>query len=114
MQYCCVTTFPIIKVFRTLRTGTGLCGGRSRKAGMPYVALIGNKTDLNHMRTVKPEKHSAFAEENDMYSYTMSAKTGDQVNACFYRIAADLAGVVLTKPEVQVAQQCVRAEHVHG
>ena len=82
------------------------------KSSMPYVALVGNKTDLNHMRTVKPEKHSAFAEENDMYSYTMSAKTGDQVNACFYRIAADLAGVVLTKPEAQVAQQCVRAEQV--
>ena len=25
------------------------------------------------------DKHTAFAEENDMFSYLMSAKTGDQV-----------------------------------
>ncbi len=69
--------------------------------------------DLNHLRAVKPEKHNQFADENDMYSYTMSAKTGDQVNACFYRIAADLAGVVLTKPEIEVAERVVRAEIVN-
>jgi hypothetical protein len=38
-----------------------------------------------------------------MYTYNVSAKTGDQVNAMFYRIAADLAGVVLSRPEVEVA-----------
>lgn len=31
----------------------------------------------------------------------MSAKTGDNVAQCFYRVAADLAGVVLTKPELE-------------
>ena len=33
---------------------------------MPRVTLIGNKTDLNHIRTVKVEKHNLFADENDM------------------------------------------------
>ena len=33
---------------------------------MPYVTLIGNKTDLNHMRAVKMDKHNQFAEENEM------------------------------------------------
>ena len=32
----------------------------------------------------------------------MSAKTGDNVLQCFYRVAADLAGVTLTKPEIEV------------
>merc|ERR1711865_1135336 len=79
------------------------------KGQKPYVALVGNKSDLQHMRAVKAEKHNQFADENDMYSYQMSAKTGDQVNSCFYRIAADLAGVVLTKPEIEVSAQVVAA-----
>jgi len=82
------------------------------KDPLPYVALIGNKTDKSHIRAVKPDKHNKFADENDMYSYFMSAKTGDNVSACFYRIAADLAGVVLTKPELEVATKVVRAEIV--
>ena len=69
--------------------------------------------DLNHLRTVKPEKHKQFAVENDMYQYTLSAKTGDNVNKCFYNIAADLAGVVLTKPEVEVTTSIVSAEIVN-
>ena len=43
----------------------------------------------------------------------MSAKTGDSVSSCFYRVAADLAGVVLTKPEMEVAAKVVRAEIVN-
>ena len=77
---------------------------------LPRVTLIGNKTDLNHLRTVKVEKHNQFADENEMFSCFMSAKTGDNVAQCFYRVAADLAGVVLTKPELEVTSKVVRAE----
>jgi len=80
---------------------------------MPRVTLIGNKTDLNHLRTVKVEKHNQFADENEMFSCFMSAKTGDNVSQCFYRVAADLAGVVLTKPEIEVASKVVKAEIVN-
>jgi hypothetical protein len=59
--------------------------------------------DLGHLRVVKPDKHNAFAEENDMFSFHLSAKTGDNVNSAFVRIAADLAGVVLSRPEIEVA-----------
>lgn len=55
-----------------------------------------------HMKTVKTSKHNKFAEENEFYSYVMSAKTGDNVAATFTRVAADLAGVVLTKAELDV------------
>ena len=61
--------------------------------------------DLNHMRAVRTEKHNQFASENGMSSYYMSAKTGDQVSACIHRIAADLAGVTLTRPDVEVCTE---------
>lgn len=80
---------------------------------LPYVALIGNKTDLNHMRAVKLDKHNGFADENDMYSYFLSAKSGDNVSAAFYRMAADWAGVVLTKPELETASKPVKAHIVN-
>jgi len=79
---------------------------------MPYVALVANKADLTHMRTVKPEKHNEFADANEMYSYFVSAKTGDNVSSTFYRVAADLAGVVLTRPEIEVATKVVQAQIV--
>mmetsp|Transcript_8170 Transcript_8170/g.17839 ORF Transcript_8170/g.17839 Transcript_8170/m.17839 type:complete len:233 (-) Transcript_8170:86-784(-) len=83
------------------------------KGPMPYVALMANKHDLSHIRAVKTEKHSQFADENDLYSYHVSARSGDQVHAAFYRIAADLAGVTLTKPEIEVAQKPTRAELIN-
>ena len=82
-------------------------------AEMPYVALVANKADLTHLRAVKPEKHNEFADANQMYSYFVSAKTGDNVKTTFYRIAADLAGVVLSKPEIEVVGNVVKAEIVN-
>ena len=79
------------------------------KAKMPYTALVGNKTDMSHLRAISRDKHNNFAEENDMYSYFVSAKTGDMVSSSFFRIAADLAGVVLTKPEMDVAVKPIQA-----
>mmetsp|Transcript_100219 Transcript_100219/g.283770 ORF Transcript_100219/g.283770 Transcript_100219/m.283770 type:complete len:234 (+) Transcript_100219:139-840(+) len=83
------------------------------KEPMPYMVLMANKHDLSHICTVKNEKHNQFADENDLYSYFVSAKTGDQVHPSFYRIAADLAGVTLTKPELEVAQKPTKAELVN-
>ena len=65
------------------------------------------------MRAVKLDKHNGFADENDMYSYFVSAKTGDNVNSAFHRIAADWAGVVLTKPEMEIAAKPVVANIVN-
>ncbi|ETW08773.1 hypothetical protein H310_01291 [Aphanomyces invadans] len=76
---------------------------------LPYIGLCGNKSDLNHLRTVKAAKHKQFADENDMKSYLLSAKTGDQVNSTFFQLAADLAGVIVTRPEVEVTSPAVKA-----
>ncbi|KAK7110992.1 ras-related protein Rab-28-like [Littorina saxatilis] len=83
-------------------------GGR-----VPHIALLGNKTDLEHMRTVKQDKHQKFAQEHGMTSYFVSAKTGDSVSLCFQRVAADILNIKLTKPEVEQQQRVVKAEVIH-
>lgn len=83
---------------------------------LPYIALIGNKStlvfllycdvrrvfmldvktivdDLRHMAAVKNTQHSKFADENSMVAFLMSAKNGDQVKHCFWKIAATLGNV---------------------
>ena len=99
--------------FQNLEDWYRLVQNTFRGQQMPRVTLIGNKTDLSHLRTVKVDKHNQFADENEMFSCFMSAKTGDNVSQCFYRVAADLAGVVLTKPELEVATKVVRAEIIN-
>ncbi len=69
------------------------------------MVLIGNKIDLIHMQAVKAEQHEKFAKDHELYSFYVSAKTGDQVNSCFYKIAADLAGIQITKPLIEVTQK---------
>ena len=36
--------------------------------------------DLEHMRSVKPDKHNKFVKEKGMQSYMISAKTGESVS----------------------------------
>jgi len=75
---------------------------------MPYVALVGNKFDLRHLTAVRIEQHNRFAEENEMSaSFLMSAKSGDQVLSTFHKIAASLAGVILSKSEAELLQSSV-------
>jgi len=76
---------------------------------MPYLGLVGNKMDLNHLRVVKAEKHSLLAVENSMNAFFVSAKSGDKVNSLFVKVAADLAGVTLSKAELEVAENVTTA-----
>lgn len=69
----------------------------------PSPTLFLCSVDLGHLRTVKMDKHMRFADEHNMYSYLVSAKTGDNVSSAFYRIAADLAGCALSKNELEGA-----------
>lgn len=79
----------------------------------PYIALMANKADLSHMRAVKIEKHDAFAEENALFGYNTSARSGENVQTSFFRIAADLAGVTLSRPELDVVQNPTKAEIIN-
>ena len=67
----------------------------------PHCVLVGNKLDLQHMRMVPVSSHNRFTDENDMFGYQLSAKSGDQVGGAFFRIAATLAGVPITKGELE-------------
>ncbi|XP_015200525.1 ras-related protein Rab-28 isoform X2 [Lepisosteus oculatus] len=73
----------------------------------PVVSLVGNKIDLEHMRTVKADKHQRFCQENGLISQFVSAKTGDS------RLAADILGIKLNKAEMEQSQGIVRAELVN-
>jgi len=96
--------------FQHLEDWLALVRRQFDKEMMPYLAVIANKHDLSHIRAVKSEKHNQFADENDMYSYHVSARTGDQVQSSFYRIAADLAGITLTKAEMDATLRPMKAE----
>ncbi len=60
------------------------------------------------MRAVKADKHAQFADDHQLYSYFVSAKSGDHVQQAFYRVAADLAGIVLTKNEIDQKAVSIR------
>ncbi|XP_072921097.1 ras-related protein Rab-28 isoform X1 [Hemitrygon akajei] len=79
----------------------------------PMVALVGNKIDLEHIRTVKTDKHQRFCQENNISGHFVSAKTGDSVFLCFQRFAADIIGIKLNKAEIEQSQHIVRAELVN-
>merc|ERR1711997_350410 len=78
----------------------------------PRYALVANKIDQEHMRVIKSERHHKFAQENGLLTYAMSAKSGEGVNLCFQKIAAELLGIRLTKAEQEHHQKVVRAEIV--
>ena len=50
--------------------------------------------DLKHLTAVRSAQHTKFAEENGMSSFLMSAKNGDQVKQTFWKISANLAGMI--------------------
>lgn len=79
-----------------------------KEGPVPYNALVGNKVDLTN-RQVKQDKHLAFATDHKMVPFLVSAKSGERVNSMFQRIAADLAGVQLSKAELEVVDRQVTA-----
>uniref|UniRef100_A0A671PEA6 Ras-related protein Rab-28-like n=1 Tax=Sinocyclocheilus anshuiensis TaxID=1608454 RepID=A0A671PEA6_9TELE len=79
----------------------------------PAISLIGNKIDLEHMRTVKMEKHQRFCQENGLISQFVSAKTGDSAFLCFQRLAAEMLGMKLNKAEMEQSQHVVKADIVN-
>jgi len=82
------------------------------KDNMPYCALVGNKMDLIHLRTVKDDKHVQYATDHGLHPYLISAKQGDGLTQSFYKIAADLAGIALSKAQLESAVRVVKADIV--
>jgi len=57
------------------------------------MALMANKQDLIHIRAVQQEKHNQFADENDLYTYCVSARTGDPVPMALLTITTLIAWI---------------------
>ena len=85
-----------------------LAGGERK----PSFALVANKIDQEHLRVIKSDRHHKFAQENSLLTYAVSSKTGEGVNLCMQKIAADLLGIRLSKQEQEQQQTVVRAEIV--
>lgn len=75
----------------------------------PHMALVGNKIDLQHQRTVRPDKHEKMCQDKSMSSHFVSAKSGDSVSLCFLRVAAEICGVKLSASELDQHRQVVAA-----
>lgn len=61
-----------------------------------FILSIYFVVDLEHMRTVKADKHQRFCQENGLGSFFVSAKTGDSVSCktMFYVYFAFLCLIV--------------------
>uniref|UniRef100_A0A6I8P8A2 RAB28, member RAS onco family n=1 Tax=Ornithorhynchus anatinus TaxID=9258 RepID=A0A6I8P8A2_ORNAN len=78
-----------------------------------FLKRITLPVDLEHLRTVKADKHLRFCQENGLSSYFVSAKTGDSVFLCFQRVAAEILGIKLNKADMEQSQRVVKADIVN-
>lgn len=72
-----------------------------------HVILFGNKLDLKEDRRVKEEELDAFAKENNYMYAEGSAKTNENVEDCFTRMAEIVSTVVtqVQEPNVNLQSQ---------
>jgi len=54
------------------------------------VMLIGNKTDLRHLRAVKPEEGANFAQRNSLFFLETSALDASNVELAFQKILSEI------------------------
>uniref|UniRef100_T1HU79 Ras-related protein Rab-28 n=2 Tax=Rhodnius prolixus TaxID=13249 RepID=T1HU79_RHOPR len=78
----------------------------------PNIALIANKSDMEHQRSVSMDKHIKFANENSLSSHSISARTGENVKLTIQKICAERLGLKLSRVEQEVQQSVVKAEIV--
>ena len=79
------------------------------KKELPYIALVGNKYDLRHSTVVRQEQHNQFAQENQLNSFMMSAKSGDQVKQAFFKVACELVGLKPSKHDIDIQSDILPA-----
>ncbi|XP_034938140.1 ras-related protein Rab-28-like [Chelonus insularis] len=74
------------------------------------MALIGNKCDVEHQRTVKRDKSHKFAADKRLVNYDMSARTGESVALTIATLAAKALGVQLTRVDQDSHKAIITAE----
>ena len=68
------------------------------------ILLIGNKSDLEHRRTVSTEEGQAFADANGLLFLETSAKTAYNVEQAFLKTAEEIHGKI-TSGEIDVTNE---------
>ncbi|XP_015433011.1 PREDICTED: ras-related protein Rab-28-like [Dufourea novaeangliae] len=76
----------------------------------PLMAVVGNKCDMEHQRSVKRDRSHKFAAENGFPSHDVSARTGEAVSLCIVTLAAQILGVRLTKTDQDFHKPIIIAE----
>lgn len=98
----------------------------------PVLAVVGNKCDMEHQRSVKRDRSHKFAAENALPYHDVSARTGEgvkcssnhrvkscinaegmfelQVSLCIVTLAAQTLGVRLTKTDQDFHRPIIVAE----
>ncbi|KAK9293598.1 hypothetical protein QLX08_011505 [Tetragonisca angustula] len=76
----------------------------------PLMAVVGNKCDMEHQRTVKRDRTHKFAADNGFPSHDVSARTGEAVSLCIVTLAAQILGVRLTKTDQDYHRPIIIAE----
>jgi small GTP-binding protein len=74
------------------------------EAGRPRMILVGNKADLPN-RQVSEADQEEFSKQFSMAHCTVSAQSGERVNAMFTRIAATLAGVEMKQQDLDMTNR---------
>lgn len=67
--------------------------------------------DLEHMRTVKPDKHLRFCQENGFSSHFVSAKTGDSVSKTVEYVVSDALSSVVPGIPNKEYWMCLEGRH---
>ncbi|XP_076244560.1 ras-related protein Rab-28 [Calliopsis andreniformis] len=76
----------------------------------PLMAVVGNKCDMEHQRSVKRDRSHKFAAENGFPCHNVSARTGEAVSLCMVSLAAQILGVRLTKTDQDFHKPIIVAE----
>jgi len=69
------------------------------------IMLVGNKSDLKHLRAVPTDEAKAFAAENDLSFVETSALDASNVESAFQTILADIYRIVSSKSLEQSSEQ---------
>uniref|UniRef100_A0A6I8PC61 RAB28, member RAS onco family n=1 Tax=Ornithorhynchus anatinus TaxID=9258 RepID=A0A6I8PC61_ORNAN len=102
----------VARKFECYSSSLGYRRANDRRQDVGQIYLR-SPVDLEHLRTVKADKHLRFCQENGLSSYFVSAKTGDSVFLCFQRVAAEILGIKLNKADMEQSQRVVKADIVN-
>lgn len=80
----------------------------------PTIAVVENKCDLEHQRSVSAEKQNKFVSDNGLTAYSVSTRTGENVTFCFQKVLAQYLGIKLSKLEQEGYNKVLKAEIVTG